>query len=502
MKVSSIIGILIICILAFGCHTEKSDEVTLVIEKQNADSIAVGIFHLSIWEIDTLLQITLDPSKDKTIRINLSKPLMTSIHVNDVYYKVYLEPGNKMKLFSKDSNESFFEGDGAVINNYLLRNKTLVSNEIKAALKSEDETAFIKKVDSLEIVSKKFMETYIKQVAASDSDIAILQKFHQLEYALLKEEYLFYLHNSAFLQQYYDNKEKGVYEDFSPPAELKFASANLLKDTLLYNIGDSDYQGLLFYYLQEEIHNPLIDAKNLDKPNYQLALKTNKVLERGDYPIKIKEHLMAKNIHLWMQAPGIGYELDSIWDDFKARFPNSKYTVGLQKQYNKISFVSLDEKSTTVVNSNGEKLANLRNQKFEDFYGLTAEGTKISLSNYSGKYIYIDFWATWCGPCREELPYSKKLAKELHDKDDIVFLFVSIDKKLAPWKKFLEKDIDRVGEHIVVQDEQLKILEESYLLTSIPRYMLIDETGKIIEPDAPRPSSGLTKELLLKLRDQ
>lgn len=120
------------------------------------------------------------------------------------------------------------------------------------------------------------------------------------------------------------------------------------------------------------------------------------------------------------------------------------------------------------------------------FYDTT--GKTMRFSDYRGKLLYVDVWATWCGPCKREIPDLKKLEEEYHGKN-IHFLSISTDKDLNAWKNYIRKN-DMAG----LQMHQSDIPEEGvsmlYMVNSIPRFLLIDEAGKIISADAPRPSSG------------
>ena len=116
------------------------------------------------------------------------------------------------------------------------------------------------------------------------------------------------------------------------------------------------------------------------------------------------------------------------------------------------------------------------------------------LAEYEGKVIYVDFWASWCPPCRGEMPSSQKLHSQFEGKD-VVFLYVSFDRgqtreeKEAAWKNGIEK-LDIKGVHFLPADDANQAVSTQYGISGIPRYMLVDKTGKVVNPDAPRPSSG------------
>jgi thiol-disulfide isomerase/thioredoxin len=119
------------------------------------------------------------------------------------------------------------------------------------------------------------------------------------------------------------------------------------------------------------------------------------------------------------------------------------------------------------------------------------------LADFRGKYVYIDMWATWCAPCKRELPYLKALEKEFADAQ-IVFLGLSVDKDKAAWEKMV-----RSGELTGVQlylGTQSKFQQE-YKIEGIPRFILLDKAGRIISNDMTRPSEDATAETLRNLKD-
>lgn len=117
-----------------------------------------------------------------------------------------------------------------------------------------------------------------------------------------------------------------------------------------------------------------------------------------------------------------------------------------------------------------------------------------ALAQYKGKVIYVDFWASWCPPCRGEMPSSQKLHSQFEGKD-VVFLYVSFDRgqtraeKEAAWKNGIDK-LDIKGVHFLPADDANQAVSTKYGINGIPRYMLVDKTGKVVNQDAPRPSSG------------
>jgi peroxiredoxin len=113
-----------------------------------------------------------------------------------------------------------------------------------------------------------------------------------------------------------------------------------------------------------------------------------------------------------------------------------------------------------------------------DFSGVTPQGDTIKLSDYKGKYVLVDFWASWCGPCRKENPNFVNVYNKFKDKGFNI-LGVSLDKSKDSWIKAIEKD-QLTWKHI----SDLKFWDSEpaqlYCVRSIPSNVLIDPSGKII----------------------
>jgi len=124
-----------------------------------------------------------------------------------------------------------------------------------------------------------------------------------------------------------------------------------------------------------------------------------------------------------------------------------------------------------------------------DFNYENFDGGSISLEDLRGKLLYIDVWATWCGPCIKEMPALKELVKEYANKD-IEFVSISIDSKndYEKWRKMVpEKNVG--GIQLYDAEGLNSDFMKAFSVSLIPRFMMIDSEGKIITAKAPRPSS-------------
>ncbi len=114
------------------------------------------------------------------------------------------------------------------------------------------------------------------------------------------------------------------------------------------------------------------------------------------------------------------------------------------------------------------------------------------------KALYIDIWATWCGPCKQEMPYSKELT-EMIDTSKVTMVYLCVSSKEDEWKAAIEQS-QLQGQHFLLNEELgNRIGEELGGVHGIPRYAIVDKSGALINTDAPRPSSREIVKILNEL---
>ena len=118
------------------------------------------------------------------------------------------------------------------------------------------------------------------------------------------------------------------------------------------------------------------------------------------------------------------------------------------------------------------------------------EGQKINIKDLKGKIVLINFWATWCPPCQEEL---KRVQKEIIDRfkgKDFVFLAISREESKEQVKKFRERN----GYTFPMGLDPERKIYSKFATATIPRNFIIDKKGKIVEIEV-----GYTKEAFAKM---
>ena len=152
-------------------------------------------------------------------------------------------------------------------------------------------------------------------------------------------------------------------------------------------------------------------------------------------------------------------ELKSITNNFDSSISESKYVKELKDRINILSQVQIGKTAP-------------------DFTLKTPEGDSLSLSDLKGKYLLIDFWASWCSPCRKENPNVVKLYNDYKDKN-FTILSVSLDTKKESWTRAIQND-GLVWHHVSDLKGWNNAAADLYGVKGIPHTILLDPEQKII----------------------
>ncbi|WP_134089849.1 TlpA disulfide reductase family protein [Olivibacter sp. XZL3] len=184
----------------------------------------------------------------------------------------------------------------------------------------------------------------------------------------------------------------------------------------------------------------------------------------------------------YLKAAKISNELESIKaenDSLKAEIAlleNPNYRFALNNKINKVSQVFKGNTAT-------------------DFEMKSLTNEAVKLSHFKGKVILIDVWASWCGPCKKQMPIFQALQDHFKEKEDIVLISLSIDDNSQAWERSV-KELKLNGHNYLIDRARLS----AYSLSSVPRTIIIDQNFNIYDATAELTSKKLIEELE-KLRE-
>ena len=306
-------------------------------------------------------------------------------------------------------------------------------------------------------------------------------------------------------------------ELFDETIEYKGSSSSsfLAKKYLLEE--GNDFFGKVYYMSSGEAYKAVLDSFKIDVINEFgeitdsafINSEITSIDEKNTYFIGRQEKLANYSVdvktYMWeTRAIARDFNFYAAIDSLNSIDFNNmaeQYAAAFQASLNNVTdaefIVTAKERITKTTDSWLERKTAVDNMPKEgepaiDFNYPDIEGNEISLTSFKGDLVYVDVWATWCGPCKAEIPSLQKLETDYHGKD-ITFMSVSVDTDKQAWEKMVaEKELGGVQ---LWADGWSKITKD-YAIFGIPRFLLFDAKGNVISTNAPRPSSDEIRELL------
>lgn len=188
---------------------------------------------------------------------------------------------------------------------------------------------------------------------------------------------------------------------------------------------------------------------------------------------------VAKNYLLFNAYNGIGQNFrirdkEKYFKKLQKNTTNRKQLDKLQKDY-KLDFSKSDKLILTDLKNDTITFSNV-------------------LKNNKGKWLYVDFWASWCKPCRETMPESNKLKKELKN-ENIEFIYLALNDRKENWKKAIKNDSLSNSYNYFIENGNVSKVVEDLGIKTIPHYLIYNPNGELINGFANRPGKGANEQL-------
>ncbi|MDH5400247.1 MAG: TlpA family protein disulfide reductase, partial [Cyclobacteriaceae bacterium] len=428
---SAIGCILVLFVVLNACSqpVEKEEQNTarIIISGLTEDDASnARIFSVNIFSMVDSTLAKIEQGSD-TLGLLIDKPTLAIITIGENRQTLYLENDYDLNISVKKAQGTrrlYFEGKGSQQNNYLagvahLRDSILNlegKNIMQVGLEE-----FTERISDLEKVLENYFLKNTKRFEFPDEQYDLFNKLNTLTLAAYKENYFF---------NYPSINNAEVPSSF-------YIENDIPSDPIYITYNVPEFGMLMMLYMYNRLITPIVSNRSPDSWDtikHEAVTLIEKKISAQKHPHEIEEFLKAKNVQHWMTNAGLDSSVLKAYDNFNKTYPASDYSRFLAVQYEKLMTLS-------------------KGNEAPEIKGLTIKGKWDSLSNYKGKIVYVDVWATWCGPCIKEFPYSQQLNERFEGSSNFIILYVSIDRDTEAWKKMvLDKTDVLKGVHINHKD--------------------------------------------------
>ncbi|NNF21053.1 MAG: TlpA family protein disulfide reductase [Saprospiraceae bacterium] len=450
-------------ILFISCHTENKNEANQVI------TITGDIKNATKDEVYFLLDVIPEeyPMEEGKFQIKerFDHPILCHVYLEQEEISLHAVPGDSLHItFDAEDFENTlqFSGDRAY-ENILLPDYAKLKQDIigdRSELYALPEATFLFKTDSIYEVMQANILAMGNDDELSPDYIKLLQLDARFDYAGMLNSYE---------NQHRRNSDNISYNEGPKLVEAKSTLFQENPDAL----GSDKYRQYLFNHYWDFLGN-----------------KTDRKYEGSfinDLENDVKELYSDPLIQDFMTYAMLKWEI---------------YLDGIDKNEDMINRYMETSKNEIYVSSLQKKVDEWLHLKkgmvAPDFEYPDIDSIGHALSDFRGKYVYIDVWATWCRPCVAEHPALAELEDKYHDNDNIIFMGVSTDSDRNAWEAMVrEKQLG--GVQLISDEGWPSDINKDYNISGIPRFILVDMDGNLIDANAPRPSSKEMKTILKNL---
>ena len=337
-------------------------------------------------------------------------------------------------------------------------------------------------------------------------------KKHDVDVANILDQFEFPLNYFEFLSKYKrvknDKEKREEIKSYAKIYTQQLALLDSLKNNDFLSTAEYKYYWKSVNYLKEEklkkYSLEVLQLKDLHINSYQRLLRDyvfqnlkKKIISLGsgsarnsaeafDFVFTSKNFTMSnRDFLLYSSLKNI--KIDFPFAQFDSRYSKFKSIIVNKNLANKMALEFVPKLRSIHKKANTVAITDSNNNE---------TSLSLVLQKHKGKVIYIDFWASWCAPCRASFPSYKALKEEYKNKN-VVFLFISIDEDTQKWKDAEIKE--GLTNSYLAQNYPVVSFYKDLQLKSVPRYLVFDKFGKLAHQSAPSPGSEEIRSLLNEL---
>lgn len=461
-----IIFLFYVLLSVVGCQDKTADgtgEVVLTLKGESGISVSN---RSCLWGLPGLKPRKDSITREVEYKEVMEEPDLFVLHARNSCCHVYLEPGDHLKVECLSNGEFVFEGDSVVV-----RRARLLQ-----ALRNERGRLwdYRRRVLVTQKRGLKYSGNVVKAEEVFAANRALIAEFKKVENGS-SESFEHYLDID---QKYFELANRVSLSNYAFNTYNPFTSSDLelLKET----VRDANVKEATFSQYYRQLARAYMDYLRINDPEKKMGrgeeylhneLRLCGYFGEGE----VADMLRAFNLEM------IGYQHsgDTAYQQVVKSLP-AKWQSALERY-----FKGIDERK-------GRKIS--EPVEFPNVEGVTPDGKRVNLKDFAGKWVFIDCWATWCGPCNFEIPYVAHLEHALAG-ENVVFLGISVneEKDREKWKEFV-KEKGLQGVQILCPDKEK--LYGQFGISGIPHFALIDPEGRLVMNRMPKPSSGVPHHLL------
>ena len=450
-------------LLALRTAMAGANDITVYGQIRGATSgvVSLNILHDFINFKEVALQSEIDSAGHFSINVHLQQPCLAELHCNNEMVRLFLQPNDNISIYSdyvKFSRNIVFLGKGAAENNYL----ALVYNQldpmsemrlIPSKVRELKPALYADAVLSKKNLQQAFFQQYIKQTKVNAAFEKLIN--YEIEYTAAYEMLVYpemhtYLSGNDTLPSNYYSFLKNIKLE-EPEALITYCYANFLEEYARYLFREKNAGiGGTFKYAYLAMYD-------LIKSSFANP--------------RVRDFVLAQNLVNALENSEVSI-VEPQYNDYKELKPTAEYLALLDLNFNKYKALS-------------------KGHKAPSFSLIDTYGKAVSLNDFIGKVVYIDFWASWCKPCLKEAQFANELKLKMANKD-VVFLYISLDENEQNWRNSIRtRNIQ--GIHLNSRGIASEVAI-NYNIQSVPSFFLIDKQGNMYDSQAKRPSNRALQE--------